>query len=141
MKTIGLIGGMSWESTRTYYKINNETIYKKLGGLHLAKIIWISVDFIVICMNTMHKVVDPIRSAITIPILNIAEVTTDALNKERIESVALLGTKYTVDSRFYQSKLIEAGINVIVPGIEDIELANNVIYEELCLGVIKDESK
>lgn len=101
MKTIGLIGGMSWESTLTYYKINNETIYKKLGGLHLAKIILFSADFIVICMNTMHKVVDQIRFAITIPILNIAEATADALNKERIESVALLGTKYTVDSRFY----------------------------------------
>ncbi len=174
MKTIGLIGGMSWKSTISYYKILNDVIVEKLGGFHSAKCILYSVDFheieecqsrgeweksgellaeaalslekagadfIVICTNTMHKVVDVIQRKITIPILHIAEATASELVEHRIRKVALLGTKYTMQQDFYKSKLIEAGIEVIIPEDNDIELINSTIYNELCLGIISKKSK
>ena len=174
MKTLGLIGGMSWESTVTYYQVINETIKKELGGLHSAKILLYSVDFdeiekyqssgdweksadvladaavrlenagadyIVICTNTMHKVVPEISKRISIPIIHIAEATADKLKEKNIKTVGLLGTKYTMTQDFYKSKLIEAGLNVIVPNDTDAETINSVIYEELCLGEIRSESK
>ena len=174
MKTIGLIGGMSWESTVTYYKIINETIKKKLGGLHSAKCILYSVDFqeieecqangnweksgeilgeaannlekagadfIVICTNTMHKVVNQIKEKISIPILHIAEMTAEKILEKGLKNIALLGTKYTMEQDFYKSKLIEKGINVIIPDKNDIEIINEVIYDELCLGTINSDSK
>lgn len=174
MKTIGLIGGMSWESTIPYYTIINETIKEKLGGLHSAKILMYSVDFaeieecqskgewdksadilaeaalglqragadfIVICTNTMHKVAPQIQKRLSIPILHIAEATADALIDAGISKVALLGTKYTMTQEFYKDKLIERGITVYVPDEQDIETVNHVIYDELCLGVISDESR
>jgi len=174
MKTIGLIGGMSWESTVTYYKIINETIKEKLGGLHSAKCILYSVDFqeieecqangnweksgeilgeaannlekagadfIVICTNTMHKVVNQIKEKISIPILHIAEMTAEKILEKGLKNIALLGTKYTMEQDFYKSKLIEKGINVIIPDKNDIEIINKVIYDELCLGIINSNSK
>ena len=174
LKTIGLIGGMSWESTVTYYKIINETIKKKLGGLHSAKCILYSVDFqeieecqangnweksgeilgeaannlekagadfIVICTNTMHKVVNQIKEKISIPILHIAEMTAEKILEKGLKNIALLGTKYTMEQDFYKSKLIEKGINVIIPDKNDIEIINEVIYDELCLGTINSDSK
>ena len=174
LKTIGLIGGMSWESTATYYKIINETIKEKLGGLHSAKCILYSVDFqeieecqangnweksgeilgeaaynlekagadfIVICTNTMHKVVDQIKEKISIPILHIAEMTAEKILEKGLKNIALLGTKYTMEQDFYKSKLIEKGINVIIPDKNDIEIINEVIYDELCLGTINSDSK
>ncbi len=174
MKTIGFIGGMSWESTVTYYKIINEIVKEKLGGFHSAKCILYSVDFheieafqskgewdkagelladvalslehagadfIVICTNTMHKVVDIIQSRIQIPILHIAEATADELIKKGIKRVALLGTKYTMQQDFYKSKLLEAGLEVILPDDKDMELINHTIFQELCLGVISSSSK
>lgn len=174
MKTIGLIGGMSWESTVTYYQVINETIKRELGGLHSAKIILYSVDFdeiekyqssgnweksaavladaavrlenagvdyIVICTNTMHKIVPEISKKISIPIIHIADATADKLKEHNIKTVGLLGTKYTMTQDFYKSKLIEAGLNVITPNDEDVETINSVIYEELCLGKIRSESK
>ena len=174
MKTIGLIGGMSWESTATYYKIINETIKEKLGGLHSAKCILYSVDFqeieecqangnweksgeilgeaannlekagadfIVICTNTMHKVVNQIKEKISIPILHIAEMTAEKILEKGLKNIALLGTKYTMEQDFYKSKLIEKGINVIIPDKNDIEIINEVIYDELCLGTINSDSK
>ncbi|MEA4896175.1 MAG: aspartate/glutamate racemase family protein [Oscillospiraceae bacterium] len=174
MKTIGLIGGMSWESTVTYYKIINETVKEKLGGLHSAKLLLFSVDFaeieecqakgewdrsadiladaakrlekagadfIVICTNTMHKVVPQIQKQIQIPIIHIAEATADALNRNLIRKVALLGTKYTMTQDFFKEKLVSEGITVIIPDAADIELINHVIYDELCLGIISDESR
>ena len=140
LKTIGLIGGMSWESTVTYYKIINETIKEKLGGLHSAKCILYSVDFqeieecqangnweksgeilgeaannlekagadfIVICTNTMHKVINQIKGKISIPILHIAEMTAEKILEKGLKNIALLGTKYTMEQDFYKSKLIE----------------------------------
>ena len=174
MKIIGLIGGMSWESTVTYYKIVNETVRKVLGGLHSAKVLLYSVDFseiekcqadgdwdksaailsaaaknlekagaefIVICTNTMHKVVPQIQSSITIPVIHIAEATANELKYHNITKVALLGTKYTMTQDFYKDKLINAGITVLIPDEEEIEIVNDVIYNELCLGIISEASK
>ena len=174
LKTIGLIGGMSWESTVTYYKIINETVKEKLGGLHSAKCILYSVDFqeieecqangnweksgeilgeaaynlekagadfIVICTNTMHKVINQIKEKISIPILHIAEMTAEKILEKGLKNIALLGTKYTMEQDFYKSKLIEKGINVIIPDKNDIEIINKVIYDELCLGIINSNSK
>lgn len=174
MKTIGLIGGMSWESTVTYYQIINETIKKELGGLHSAKILLYSVDFaeieecqasgdwvrsaallseaamnlekagadfIVICTNTMHKVVPQIQKQIGVPIIHIADATADVLIEKGIKKVALLGTKYTMTQDFYKDRLISRGITVLIPDEKDVELVNKVIYEELCLGVISDASR
>lgn len=174
MKTIGLIGGMSWESTVTYYEVINETIKKELGGLHSAKIILYSVDFdeiekcqaegdwqksaeilssaavslekagadfILICTNTMHKVANEIQASVHLPILHIAEATAKEINHKQLNRIALLGTKYTMTQDFYKQKLIENGIQVIIPEHEDIELVNHVIYDELCLGIINKQSK
>jgi len=174
MKTIGLIGGMSWESTITYYKVINEVVKEQLGGLHSAKILLYSVDFfeiekyqasgdwntcakilsetarnlekagadfIVICTNTMHKVVSFIEKQITIPILHIADATAMELKKSSICKVALLGTKYTMLQDFYKERLVTQGIEVIIPNDEDIEIVNSIIYSELCLGKISNSSK
>ncbi|MEA5040509.1 MAG: aspartate/glutamate racemase family protein [Clostridiaceae bacterium] len=174
MKTIGLIGGMSWESTVTYYQIINETIKQQLGGLHSAKILLYSVDFaeieayqasgewdksaeilaetaknlegagadfIVICTNTMHKVAPQMAEHIHIPILHIAEATAEELNNRNIRRVALLGTKYTMTQDFYKNKILEKGIEVLVPDADDVEAVNHIIYDELCLGKILPNSK
>ena len=174
LKTIGLIGGMSWESTVTYYKIINEIVKEKLGGLHSAKCILYSIDFqeieecqangnweksgeilgeaannlekagadfIVICTNTMHKVINQIKEKISIPILHIAEMTAEKILEKGLKNIALLGTKYTMEQDFYKSKLIEKEINVIIPDKNDIEIINKVIYDELCLGTINSNSK
>ena len=174
MKTIGLIGGMSWESTVSYYQLINETIKEKLGGLHSAKILLYSVDFaeieryqasgdwdksaevlsqiaqnleqagadfIVICTNTMHKVAPQIQKTISIPILHIAQATADALLENGIKKVGLLGTKYTMTQDFYKEKLFEAGLDVVIPDQAGVEEVNRIIYDELCLGQIKESSK
>lgn len=174
MKTIGLIGGMSWESTVTYYQIINETIKEQLGGLHSAKCILYSVDFdeiekyqaagnwkksgeclasaaqsleaagadfIIICTNTMHKVLPEIKQHVNIPILHIAEMTAKELQKAGITRVGLLGTKYTMQQDFYKEVLQENKIEVLIPDNEDIELVNNVIYNELCIGKILNSSR
>lgn len=174
MKTIGMIGGMSWESTVTYYKIINEVVKEELGGLHSAKILLYSVDFeeieryqsdgewdragevlaeaakklenagadyIVICTNTMHKVVPQIEARIGIPVIHIAEATADILLQRGINRVALLGTKYTMTQDFYKEKLVGAGIEVLIPGEEEIEEINEVIFKELCRGIISEASK
>lgn len=174
MKTIGLIGGMSWESTVTYYQIVNETVKRELGGLHSAKVLLYSVDFaeieayqakgeweasarvlsqaavnlekagadfIVICTNTMHKVAPEIQREISIPVIHIAEATAEELKKNGITKVGLLGTKYTMTQEFYKSKLTEAGIAVVIPEEEGITAVNDVIYKELCLGIISEQSK
>ena len=174
MKTIGLIGGMSWESTVTYYRVINETIRRELGGLHSARILLYSVDFdeiekyqasgewdksadvlsdaavrlekagadfIVICTNTMHKVAPQMGRRLSVPIIHIAEATADKLKEQGIATVGLLGTKYTMTQDFYKAKLIEAGIDVIIPNGDDVETVNSVIYDELCLGIIREESK
>ncbi len=174
MKTLGLLGGMSWESTVTYYQIINETVKKELGGLHSAKILMYSVDFaqieeyqakgqwdksaevlaaaaenlqkagadyILICTNTMHKVAPQIQERITVPLIHIAEATADALLEAGIQTVALLGTKYTMTQDFYKAKLTERGIRVLIPNAADVELVNHVIYDELCRGILSSASR
>ena len=174
MKTIGLLGGMSWESTMSYYRLINTGIKERLGGLHSAKCLLYSVDFaeieacqsrgdwdragellgkaaagleqaganfLLICTNTMHKVVPQIAAHISIPILHIAEAAADVLAEQCIETVGLLGTKYTMQQDFYRDKLIEHGIRVLVPSEEEMETVNSVIFQELCLGLVSDASR
>ena len=174
MKVIGLIGGMSWESSVEYYRIINEEVKRRLGGLHSAKCLLYSVDFeeierfqsngdwkkagevlgdvalslekggadfIVICTNTMHKVLDDIQSKINIPLLHIADATTTQIKEQGISSIGLLGTKYTMEQDFYKSRLESNGINVIVPNDNEREIVNKVIYDELCLGKVHQGSR
>jgi aspartate racemase len=174
MKTIGMLGGMSWESTVTYYRIINEAVKFRLGGLHSARILMYSVDFqeieecqaggdwdksaailseaaatlenagadfIIVCTNTMHKVAPQIQSRLHIPLLHIAEATAQELQRRKITRVALLGTKYTMLQDFYREKLISAGIDVLIPDDDGIELINRVIYSELCMGIVSAKSK
>lgn len=174
MKTIGMLGGMSWKSTVTYYQAVNEIVKRELGGLHSAKVLLYSVDFaeiekcqvegdwdksadilsaaalnlenagadfIVICTNTMHKVAPQIQNRIGIPIIHIAEATADELKQQNVSKVALLGTKYTMTQDFYKDKLISAGIEVLIPDEQGIEAVNDIIYNELVLGIISESSK
>lgn len=174
LKTIGLIGGMSWESTVTYYQVINETVKDRLGGLHSAKILLYSVDFaeierfqsegkwsecasilgraayrleqagadfIVICTNTMHKVANQVANCVDIPLLHIAEATGSVLKAERVSKVLLLGTKYTMQQDFYKQKLLEAGIEVVIPDEKGVAFVNSIIYDELCRGIISDVSR
>jgi len=174
MKTIGLLGGMSWESTVTYYRIINEGIREKCGGMHSARILLYSVDFaeieecqskgdwdrsaeilgaaagdlekagadfIVICTNTMHKIVPQMQKMISIPILHIADATANVLIENGVSKAALLGTKYTMTQDFYKARLIGRGISVLIPDETDIETVNHIIYDELCLGVISEASR
>ncbi|WP_026049063.1 aspartate/glutamate racemase family protein [Bacillus bingmayongensis] len=174
MQMIGLIGGMSWESSAEYYRIINEQVKKRLGGLHSAKCLLYSVDFaeieyyqsegdwekagevlgeaayslekagadfIVICTNTMHKVISNIKEKVSIPILHIADATAIEIKKHGIRSVGLLGTKYTIEQDFYKSRIEQNGIKIIVPNEADRELINGIIYNELCLGEINQVSR
>ena len=174
MKTIGLIGGMSAESTVTYYKVINSVVNQKLGGFHSAKCLLYSVDFdeiercqmsgeweksgeiladaarrlqkggadfLVLCTNTMHKVAHAIQSAVNIPFLHIAEATARRVKDAGIGRVCLLGTAFTMEEGFYKNVLARNGIDVIVPDSDDRKTVNDVIYGELCHGVIKDESR
>jgi len=175
MKKIGLIGGMSWESTIEYYRIINEEINKRLGGLHSAKIIMYSFDFdeiekfqsqgrwdsatdvmievakriekagaeiILICTNTMHKMFAQVEESVTIPVLHILDATAEAIKSKEIKKVGLLGTKFTMTQEFYKERLMRIhGIEVIIPGEQDMEKVNKIIYEELCRGKIKESSK
>ena len=174
MKTIGLIGGMSWESTITYYEILNKEIATRLGGLHSAKIIMYNVDFseleenmskgkwddnasilseaaktledagadfIVIATNTMHKLVPQIEKHIKIPVLHIAEATANVIKRDGFQKIGLLGTKFTMTQDFIKDRLIKSGLEVIVPDEKDIDLINDVIFNELCLGKILDSSR
>lgn len=175
MKTIGLIGGMSWESTIPYYRQINQRIKQQLGGLHSAKIILYSVDFaeiealqrsgdwdkagellahaavklqaagadcLVLCTNTMHKVAAAIETAVAIPLLHIADATAEAIQSAGIKKVALLGTRFTMEQDFYKQRLIDGyGLEVLVPDEEGRTLVHQVIYQELCLGLVNDSSR
>jgi aspartate racemase len=174
MKTIGLLGGMSWESTQTYYRLINEGIKNRLGGLHSAKLVLFSVDFaeiealqhkgdwpatadilagaalslqkagadfLVIGTNTMHKVAPEIEQAIGIPLLHIADATAQVLKKEGVTRVGLLGTRFTMEQAFYRERLEAAGIDVLTPDESQRDEVHRVIYEELCQGEIKSDSR
>ncbi|MET0013721.1 MAG: aspartate/glutamate racemase family protein [Sedimenticola sp.] len=175
MKTIGLLGGMSWESTLSYYRAINEGVKAHLGGLHSARIHLYSVDFaeieqlqhsddwattaeilvdaaqsveragadyLLICTNTMHKVAPDIEQAISIPLVHIADATAEALQREGVRRVGLLGTRFTMEERFYRGRLEERfGIEVLVPEADERERVHQVIYRELCCGTINDQSR
>jgi aspartate racemase len=175
MKTIGLLGGMSWESTIPYYRQINQHIKQQLGGLHSAKIILYSVDFadiealqrsgdwdragellaeaavklqaagadcLVLCTNTMHKVAAVIETAVAIPLLHIADATAEAIQLAGLNKVALLGTRFTMEQDFYKKRLTESyGLEVLVPDEESRALVHQVIYQELCLGLVKPDSR
>jgi len=175
MKTIGLLGGMSWESTELYYRWINEEVKKRLGGLHSAQIALYSVDFheieelqhagkweragavlgeaarrveaagadfLLICTNTMHKVAPQIEEAIHIPILHLADATAQRIHAAGIETIGLLGTNFTMEQDFYKGRLVEQhGLNVLVPDERDRQIVHRIIYDELCLGVINEESR
>ncbi len=174
MKTIGLLGGMSWESTLEYYRIVNETVKEKLGGLHSAKCILYSVDFaeieklqhenrwdqalalltqacrsieiagadfLLICTNTMHKLAPEIQQQLSIPLLHIADPTAARVRSAGLRTVALLGTRFTMEEDFYRGRLEKPyGLNVLIPEEADREIVHRVIYDELCLGVIREAS-
>lgn len=174
MKTIGLLGGMSWESTIPYYRIINEFVKDQLGGLHSARLVLYSVEFdeiercqssgdwaksaeilgdaavrleragadlIVICTNTMHKIAPQIASMVHVPLVHIADATADALTQAQIHRVGLLGTRYTMTQDFYRQRLRDRGLEVLVPDEADIALVNDVIFHELCVGTIREESR
>lgn len=175
MKTIGLIGGMSWQSSIEYYRIINETIRGILGGFHSAKSIMYSVDFaeievlqhqkrwneaadlmidaakkiekggadfVVICTNTMHKLADPVKDHIQIPLLHIADVTGREIIDRGIKTIGLLGTAFTMEEDFYKERLFRKyGLEVMIPSREDREIVDHVIYHELCRGEVKPISK
>ena len=175
MKTIGLLGGMSWESTALYYKEINELVREKLGGLRSGKIAMVSVDFqeieilqhkgewdatgeilstaakqvenagadfLLICTNTMHKVAPQIEAAIDIPLLHIADATANRIKADGIKNIGLLGTRFTMEQDFYAGRLRdEYGLKVILPSKADREIVHRVIYVELVVGVVRDESR
>jgi aspartate racemase len=175
MKTIGLLGGMSWESTLPYYRIINETVKARLGGLHSARLVLYSVDFhdverfmpdgnweeigrrladagcalraagaefIVLCTNTMHRVAPAIEAAAGVPLLHIADVTGEEIRRLGFAKVGLLGTRFTMEQDFFRERLRErAGVAVVVPGEADRAIVHAVIFEELCRGLVREESR
>jgi len=175
MKTIGMIGGMSWESSIEYYRIINETVRTELGGFHSAKSMMVSVefaeiealqhqdrwdeaaeilidaarslesggaDFAIICTNTMHKLYYIIQQNVRIPLLHIADATAESIKAEGIQKIALLGTRFTMEENFYKGRLVDNyGLEVIIPGAEDMEIVHRIIYNELCAGIIQPDSK
>lgn len=174
MKTLGLIGGMSWESTVPYYRQINQQINQRLGGLHSAKIILYSLDFqqiealqrsgdwqraglllaeaaqalqragaqgLVLCTNTMHKVAAAITSATPLPLLHIADATAQQIKARGLNRIGLLGTRFTMEQDFYKARLAAQGIEVLIPDQAGRDLVHQVIYDELCLGQIKVESR
>ena len=174
MQIIGLIGGMSWESTTQYYRLINEGVKQRLGGLHSARLVLYSVDFhdiealqhagrwdeagaqlalaaralqgagaqcIVLCTNPMHKVADAIAAATPVPLLHIADATAAAIRGAGLRQVGLVGTRFTMEQDFYRGRLEQHGIGVIVPEAGERELVHRVIYDELCLGLVRAESR
>jgi aspartate racemase len=174
MRTIGLIGGMSWVSTAEYYRLANEEVASRLGGLHSAKILLESVDFaeieelklagrwdeigvrlaaaavrlegagaelVVLCTNTMHHVAAPIEAAVTVPFVHIADTTATAIKAAGLARVGLLGTAFTMNEAFYRGRVADHGLEVLVPEDDDRRRISEIIYDELCLNVVRDESR
>jgi aspartate racemase len=175
MKTIGLIGGMSWESTAEYYRILNEMVRDRLGGLHSARCLLYSVDFaeieelqhsgrwdeageilaqagqnlerggadgILLCTNTMHKLAETIQANVSIPFLHIADATATQICAQGLSTVGLLGTQFTMEEDFYRGRLEKSfGLKVLIPSANDRQLIHAVIYQELCMGIVRAESR
>ncbi len=175
MKTIGLLGGMSWQSTVGYYRAINTGVEQALGGLHSAQVVLYSVDFaplearmragdwqgaagilqdaarrvasggadcLLICTNTMHKLAPEIAAAVDIPLIHIADATAEVLIRDGVERVGLLGTAFTMEEEFYRGRLGERfGLDVMVPDEADRNRVHDIIFNELCRGVIRPESR
>jgi aspartate racemase len=174
MLRIGLLGGMSWESSAEYYRLANELVREHAGGLHSAECVLYSVDFaeierlqvagrwdeagrvlgdaarsleaagaqlLVLCTNTMHKVADAVAASVSIPLLHVVDVTAAAVRAAGLSVVGLLGTAFTMEEPFYRDGLAAHGIDAIVPGADDRRTVHDVIYDELCRGVISDASR
>ncbi|TPJ34141.1 aspartate/glutamate racemase family protein [Mesorhizobium sp. B2-8-3] len=175
MKTLGLIGGMSWESTAIYYRLLNEIVRERLGGLHSAKLLLWSFDFaeiaerqhvgdwegagvllveaarrleaggaegLLICTNTMHRLADAVQAAISIPLIHIADATAHAVVDASVRRPALLATRFTMEQDFYKGRLADKyGLQPVVPDQAGRDMVHRVIYDELCQGVVKGESK
>jgi aspartate racemase len=174
MTTIGLLGGMSAESTAQYYRLINEDVRDRLGGLHSADCLLYSVDFapiaalqadgrwdeaaevlaagarrleaggagfFLLCTNTMHKVADAVRAAVSIPLLHIGDAIADAVFAAGASRVGLLGTAFTMEQPFLRDRLAGRGLDVLIPSGEDRADVHRIIYDELCRGVIRDESR
>ncbi len=175
MRTIGLIGGMSWESTLPYYRRINELVQERLGGLHSARIVLVSVDFsdiealqsagkwndaglqlaraarsieaaggdcVVLATNTMHKVADAIEDAVDIPLLHIADTVAEAIRSQSLQTVGLLGTRFTMEEDFYRARLEDSfALSILVPEAADREFVDRVIYTELCCGILSETSR
>jgi len=175
VRLLGLLGGMSWESTQTYYQLLNRGVADRLGGLHSARCLLYSVDFaeveamqsqgawqqattvlaeaaialetagaegLVICTNTMHKLADVISDRITIPLLHIADATGRAIQQQQIQTVGLLGTRFTMQEAFYRQRLMDHyALQVLTPGAAEQIEVDRIIYDELCCGQIKETSR
>ena len=175
MRTLGLIGGMTWHSTVDYYRLINEGVAARLGGYRSAEMVMVSVDFapvedlqtkgdwtglgrmmvraakvlegagaeaLVICANTMHQLAPDIEAAVRLPIIHIADAAAAEINKRGLGTVALLGTRYTMEMDFYRGRLASRhGLTVIVPDGPQRDIVHRIIYDELGQGVIRDESR
>ncbi len=175
MKTIGLIGGMSWESTVSYYRFLNEAVKERLGGLHSARCILYSVDFAevaalqsaerwpeaaefllaaarsveaagadlaLLCTNTMHKVADVLQAGLRIPLVHIADATAERVIAAGVRRVGLLGTRFTMEGDFYRGRLErQFDLDVAIPDARDREAVHRIIYDELCVGCLRPESR
>jgi len=174
MRTLGLLGGMSWESTLTYYRYVNERVRDRLGGLHSAKLVLYSVDFaeierlqhigdwdsagrvladaaqaleragaeaLVLCTNTMHRVLDVVEPAIRMPVIHIADATARRVIAKGISKIGLLATRFTMEQDFYRGRLERNGLDVLVPNADERAEIHRIIYDELCLGAIHDDSR
>jgi aspartate racemase len=174
VKTIGLLGGMSWESTALYYRLLNEAVRDRLGGLHSARCLLLSVDFaeierlqvagdwdragellaadaralqgagadlVVLCTNTMHKVAGALTAVLDVPLLHIGDVTAEAVRAAGVHRVGLLGTGFTMEQPFLTDRLAEHGLQVRVPDPVDRAEVHRIIYDELCQGVLREESR
>ena len=173
-RTLGIIGGMSWESTESYYRLINEGIKAELGSLHSADLLIHSVDFapigelqaqgawdemgailansgkclqaagaqgLLIATNTMHKVIDDVQAATNLPIIHIADATAKAIQAQGLTKIALLGTQFTMTQDFYKQRLIDAGLQVLIPENDARAEVHRIIYDELCQGQFLDSSR
>ena len=174
MRRIGLLGGMSWESSALFYDLLNRGVAERLGGLHSARVLMSSVDFaeieelqrtgdwdragelladeaqrletagaeiLVLCTNTMHKVAPAIEAVTGVPLLHLGDVTAAAVKASGLTTIGLLGTRFTMEQHFYVDRIARHGIGVVVPSADDREVVHRVIYDELVLGEVRDESR
>lgn len=174
MKVIGLIGGVSWQSSAEYYRLINQEVMQRLGAAHSAELIMYNLDFcpvaelehqekwndlaglliesinrleragadfVVIASNTLHKVADQLEQFVSIPLLHIADALAEEIEKSRISTVGLLGTRFVMEQDFYRDKLTAHGVEVLIPGLEARNSVHAIIYDELCVGKVLSSSR